>query len=76
MTLGLLPVPYAKGPERSHTTHASGNRQNLVLAVDPELTCELAPASLDHCSGVSQGKATRSGQTVDSESPVTGLQPV
>lgn len=49
-------------------THASGHRQNLVLAVDPELTRELAPASLDHCSGVSQGKATRFGQTVDSES--------
>lgn len=48
--------------------HQVINRQNLVLAVDPKWTCELAPGSLYHCPEVPQGKPTRFGQTADSES--------
>ena len=45
--------------------YALGNTQTLVLEVDPELTCQLASASLDQCLGISQGKSTRHDQTVD-----------
>lgn len=37
----------------------------MVLEIDPELTCQLAPASLDQCLGVCQAKSTRHDQTID-----------
>ena len=65
MPLGRLQHHTPRDTRGVTFTYALGNTQKLVLEIDPELTCQLAPASLDQCLGVCQAKSTRHDQTID-----------